>query len=168
MRTEGHNRPVAILLTTICVLLSATQPGSKPVEASELAEYRLTAPVLTRFAHASRLIATATRNRPALQETPLFSREITVSGDAADAAAALQARLDAEPAFATALFAADLDSREYVKFALALFAARLAHGFVKSGAIRRVPAGAAADNIAFIEQNEVAVRGLLRMLELER
>jgi hypothetical protein len=104
---------------------------------------------------------------PRFAREPLFTREISVSGDAAEMAATLEHRLDNEPALAAALFAADISAHEYTAFALALFAARLAHGFLKSGAIRRVPPGVAADNVEFVTAHDAEVAALLKLLELE-
>ena len=135
--------------------------------ARELAEYRLTAPALKRFGHATALIAAAMRRDSRFVDEPLITREIAVSGDAPEMAAALQKRLDTEPALSAALFAADMSAREYATFALSLFAARMAQGFLKSGAMRRVPDGAAADNVAFVTAHETEVAALLRQLHLE-
>ena len=67
----------------------------------------------------------------------------------------------------TALFAADISSREYATFAIALFAARLAHGFVESGAMRRVPQGVAADNVAFVAAHAGEIAIVARQLKLQ-
>lgn len=133
----------------------------------ELADYRLTAAVLKRFAHATNLMTSAMQRDPRFADAPLITREISVSGDAPEMATALQLRLDTEPALAAALFAADIGSHEYATFALSLFAARLAQGFLKSGAMRRVPAGVAADNVAFVNGHEREVAALLKQLNLE-
>jgi hypothetical protein len=52
-------------------------------------------------------------------------------------------------------------------FALAMVAARLAHGFVKTGVIRRVPDGAAAANVAFVEAHEAQITSLLADLGID-
>ena len=83
------------------------------------------------------------------------------------AAAALDGRLRQEPAFAAALHASKISAREYTTFALALFAARLAHGFVKSGAMRFVPEGPAKENVAFVDAHEPAVAAVLQALGVE-
>jgi hypothetical protein len=98
---------------------------------------------------------------------PLFTREVAVLDDAVEAATALEARLLHERPLADAVSAAKMSAREYTRFALALFAARLAHGFLKSGAMRRVPPGVAADNVAFIEAHDVRVGVLLARLGVE-
>jgi hypothetical protein len=158
---------VGVCVVLLALALPGTSTVQRPIDAPELAEYRLTAEALERFARATRLIVTATRDDQRFDEAPLFSKDITVSGDAVEAAAILQRRLEAEPVLAGALFAAEIDAREYAKFALTLFGARLAHGFVQSGALRRVPPGAATDNIAFIEIHKTAIRALLRQMDLE-
>ena len=66
-----------------------------------------------------------------------------------------------------ALVSAQITAREYTKFALALIAARLAHGFVKSGVLRGVPAGVAADNVAFVDANQAAIGDVLKRLGIE-
>jgi hypothetical protein len=155
-----------LLLTWSCAPhhISASQA---PIDAKELANYRLSADVFKRFAHATRLIAAAMRRDPRFERDPLITRDISVSGEAAEMANALHARLDSEPALAPALFAADMTTREYVTFAIALFGARLAHGFVKSGAMRRVPPGVAADNVAFVDAHDTEIAALLKQLGLE-
>lgn len=142
-------------------------PGAQPFDARSLADYRLTEPVLKRFAHATRVLTNVMQADARFEREPLITREISVSGDAPEMAAALQQRLDQEPALAAALFAADISAHEYATFAIALFAARLAQGFVKSGAMRRVPAGVAADNVAFVAAHERDIAALLKQLNLE-
>ena len=127
----------------------------------DLAQYRLTTAVFMRFEVASRPIATATRADPAFARDPLFTREIMLSDDAAAAATALETRLQAHPALVAALRAAKLSARDYTKFALAMSAARLVHGFVKTGLIRRVPDGTATANVAFVEAHEAEITSLL-------
>jgi hypothetical protein len=142
-------------------------PPQDPFNIKELAEYRLTDPVFRQFVHASQLIVTATRENTRLASEPLFTRDILIADDAAAAAAQLEARLKFEPRYTAALRIASLSAHDYAKFALALFAARLAHGFLQSGAMRRVPAGAATDNVAFIAAHESEVSDLLRSLGVE-
>lgn len=141
--------------------------AQKPVEADDLAQYRLTEPVFKRFAHATRLIGNTIAADSRYQRDPLITPEIAVAGDAAEMAAVLQRRLDTDPACAAALFAADISAREYAAFAIALFAARLAHGFVRSGAMRRVPPGVTTDNVAFIERHAKEIASLMKQLNLE-
>jgi hypothetical protein len=98
---------------------------------------------------------------------PLFNRDVTVSGDAVQMATAVHTRLSNDATLAAALFAADISAHEYVTFALALFGARLAHGFLESGAMRRVPSGVAADNVEFVREHLPAIRLTLSQLGLE-
>jgi hypothetical protein len=143
-------------------------PGAtQSIDARHLADYRLTPEVFKRFAHATRLIAAITQRDVRFHDQPLITREISVSGDAPAMAAALKQRLDTEPALAEALFAADISAHEYAVFAIALFAARLAQGFLRSGAMRRVPPGAATENVAFVATHEVEIVALLKQLNLE-
>jgi hypothetical protein len=133
----------------------------------ELAEYRLTTPVFKQFVLASRLIVTAMHEEPRLGNDPLFTRDISVLDDAVTAAGRLEARLKFEPRYTSALRVASVSPHEYSKFALALFAARLAHGFLKSGAMRSVAEGAAAENVAFVTEHEQDVADILRALGVE-
>jgi hypothetical protein len=134
---------------------------------NELAEYRLTVQVLKQFGHASRLIAVATRDDPEFVRHPLFTEEIALSGEVQEMASALEARLTREPLLASALGEAGLTAHDYTKFALALSAARLAYGFVQSGALRRVPDGAAADNVKFVGAHLTEVLEVLKAIGLE-
>ncbi len=148
----------------IAILLAVALQTASPFQERELAGYRLTQPVFERFGHASRLIAAATRDDPRFDESPLFTRDVAVLGDAPAMAAELDARLRGEPALADALRTAGLTSREYTTFALGLVAARLAHGFVAAGVLRSVPAGVAADNVAFVERHQAEIAGVFRTL----
>jgi hypothetical protein len=147
--------------------VATTATAQAPLDVNELAQYRLTDAFFPRFKEASRRIATVTREDPAFSRDPLFTREVAVSGDAPAAAAALESRLRTHPALADALRAAKLSARDYTKFALALFAARLAHGFVKAGVLRGVPAGTAAANVAFVDAHESEIRELLEQLRID-
>jgi hypothetical protein len=123
--------------------------------------------VFLRFAHATRLLAAQMRADSRYERDPLFSRDVSVSGDAVEMATTLRRRLDTDPTLAAALFAADISAHEYATFALALFGARLAHGFLESGAMRHVPPGVAADNVAFVSAHLPAIRVALTQLGLE-
>ena len=138
-----------------------------PVEQKELAAYRLTGPVYERFAHGARLIVAASRKEPHLKEAPLFTKEIAVSGNAVKMAALLQARVEQEPAFRSALFAADIDAREFTLFALALFGARLAHGMVQAGLIHVMPKSVAGANVAFAAAHDVEIGALFAQMGIE-
>ena len=156
-----------LIVPFVAATLTAAIPGQAPLGVEELAEYRLTAAVFKQFEAASRSIGAAVRADPAFDHDPLFTRDVVVAADARAAAAALETRLQAHPALAGALGAAKLSAREYTTFALALFGARLAHGFVKTGVLRRVPDGAAAANVAFVQAHEKEITALLAELGIE-
>lgn len=147
--------------------VGALQPAQPPLTARALAEYRLTTPVFERFVRASRAVADATARDAGLAANPPFSREVTVLGDVADVAPALEARFAHEPLLKAALAGARISARDYTTFALALVGARLAHGFVKSGAMRFVPPGVATDNVDFIAAHEADVAAVLMLLGVE-
>ena len=149
--------------------LQAPSPGPtpRPLSAQELRDYRLTEATFKRFSHATRVLVGAMKRDPRYDGKPLITREISVSGDVAEMATALHQRLDTDPALAAALFAADISAHEYAAFAIALFAARLAQGFLRSGAMRRVPEGVAADNVAFVTAHDEEISVLLKQLHLE-
>jgi hypothetical protein len=134
---------------------------------TELADYRLEADVFARFDRGSRLIAAATRADPRFEHAPLFTPEVLLSGDVLPMAIALEARLRNEPALAEALRSADLTPHEYTKFVLALVAARLAHGFVKSGVLRSVPPGVHADNVMFVDTHLAAIDAVMKEIGVE-
>lgn len=156
------------LAQAVALALTVTRlHGQTPFSAAELAGYRLVEAVFKRFAHATRLVGKIMRGDPRYERAPLITRDITVDGEAVEMATALQRRLDSEPALAAALFAADISSREYALFAISLFAAHLAHGFVSSGAMRRVPSGVATDNVAFVTAHQREIRALFVELRVE-
>jgi len=159
-------RLVAVLLgLCLCSPLAArSQPA---FDARQLANYRLTLPVFLRFAHATRLLAAQMRTDSRFERDPLFSRDVSVAGDAVEMDTTLRTRLDQDATLAAALFAADISAHEYATFALALLGARLAHGFLESGAMRLVPPGVAADNVAFVREHLPAIRAALIQLGLE-
>lgn len=157
----------AVFLAAAAHAILTALPRQAPLDARELAEYRLTTPVFERFTAASTRIAAATRQEPGLAVDPLFTREVLVSGEAAAAAAALEKRLQAHPALSRALGESKITAREYTTFALALVAARLAHGFVQTGVLRRVPEGAATENVAFVARHEQAVSSVLAELGID-
>jgi len=158
---------LAAALGFCLAFLPAFAAAQRPFDQKELARYRLTEPVYKRFAHAARLITAASRNQPRLERAPLFTKQIAVSGDALEMAALLDARLEQEPAFASALFAAEIDAREFTTFALALFAARLAHGFVKADVIHVMPDSVAGGNVAFAEAHQAEIGALFAEIGLE-
>jgi hypothetical protein len=137
------------------------------IDAAEVAQYRLTDDVFLRFQSASRAIGSTTRADPVFARDPLFTRDVIVAADVRSAAAALETRLQKHPSIVDALQQAKLSARDYTKFALALFAARLAHGFVKTGVLRRVPEGVASDNVAFVERHDAEITALLAGLGID-
>ena len=154
------------VLLVVC-LFAPSAPVQFTFTVEELAQYRLSLPVFEQFERASTLIAAVARDDPGLTARPLFTREVLLDGDAPIVAAELAARLHAEPRLAAALREAGISAPDYARFALALFAARLAHGFVSSGAMRRVPAGVAADNVAFVEAHHAEISAVLKVLGVE-
>jgi hypothetical protein len=148
-------------------LILAAAAAQSPFDVKELAAYRLTAATFKPFEEASRLIAEVARSDAALASAPLFTKEITVSGDAPVMAAELEARLNSHPSLTQSLHAAGINAREYTMFALALITARLAHGFVQAGVMRSVPPGVATDNVAFVEAHLDAVTAVLKTLGVE-
>ena len=172
MRRPCFHRPVVIAAAVVAcagfVASSAVVTAQRPIDQRELAEYRLTEPVYERFAHGARLIVAASRKQPSLEEAPLFTRDTAVSGNAVEVAALLLARLEQEPAFRTALFAADIDAREFTLFALALFGARLAHGLIQAGVIHVMPESVAGGNVAFVAARQVEIQALLAQMGIDQ
>jgi hypothetical protein len=134
---------------------------------SQIATYRLTAPVFAQFEAASQSIAALTRDDPRYVAAPLFTRQVALLGDIQAVALGLEARLGNDPALAKALVAAKLTPRDYAKFALVLIAARMAHGFVSAGVLRGVPPGVTADNVAFVAAHQAQISTLLDLLGVD-
>ena len=156
-----------MLAAVLALALAGVQAQAPPAFAvGELAAYRLTPPVFARFEEASRLIAEATRDEPRYVVSPLFTREIALSDDVVAAASELQRRLRDDPELVAALARAGLAPREFTLFAINLVAARLVHGFLESGAMRRVPPGVTADNVAFVGARLADVSAVLARLGL--
>jgi hypothetical protein len=149
------------------LLALAVGPSQDTFNVQELSEYRLSEPVFRQFVHASQLVVTAGRDDSRLASDPLFTRDVSVLDDVVAAASRVEARLKFEPRYTAALRIAGISAREYTKFALALFAARMAHGFLKSGAIRGVTKGAASENVAFVAAHEADVVAVLQSLGVE-
>jgi hypothetical protein len=149
------------------MLILALLLAAQAIDVKELAEFRLSAAGFERFVSASHAVGRITRDDAAFVAAPLFSRELLVLDDAVAAAAALQARLEEHAQLRHALDAAKMPPREYIRFAIALVAARLAHGFMQSGALRLVPPGPAADNVAFVAAHLDAIRDVLRELGID-
>lgn len=162
---HSYNSRLPFFVTLVVGVLTHASAAVQPAfDVKELAAYRLTTPVFKQFEKASRLIADVIRKDPAFASSPLFTREILVSGDAPLMAAELETRLRTHPALAHALGTAKITAREYTRFALALLAARLAHGFVNAGVLRSVPAGVAADNVTFVEKHQVEIAAAVKAL----
>lgn len=157
----------AAWLSIVVSLLGAAPSAQTEFGITEIGDYRLRADVFARFDRASRLIVPITRTDPRFEREPLFTEEMLLSGDVLPMAIALDTRLRNDVALADALREASLTSQEYTKFMLALVAARLAHGFVKSGVIRAVPPGVHADNVAFVDAHQGEVEAVLRELGVE-
>ena len=153
---------IAALLTSL--VANASPSGQAAFDVRELAGYRLTAPVFAQFEAASRLIAKVVKTDAGFAEAPLFTREVALSDDVSAAAAMLDGRITGHVALYSALFAAQISSREYTKFAIALIAAHLAHEFLATGVIGPVPPGVAADNVAFVAANRPAVSAVLESI----
>lgn len=168
-----YNRAVAVaraltligarLLVLVCAVASPVA-GQAAIDVKELAAYRLTPEVFKRFVDASRRIADLSQQDASLARAPLFTNEVTRSSDAAAAARELMSRLDGHRGLTAALESAKTTPREFAKFAIALVAARLAHGFLESGVLRRIPEGAPASNVAFVARHESDVLATLALL----
>ena len=162
---RAASRFTAFVLTLS--LVSAFPSAQTGFGVTEIADYRLDADVFARFNRASRLIAAATRTDARFDSAPLLTKEILLSDDVLAAAMALEERLRNEPALAGAFLAADLTPHEYTKFVLVLAAARLAHGFVKSGVIRRVPPGVHADNVTFVDAHLAEIAAVMKTIGVD-
>src|SRR5262245_17149308 len=145
---------------------SVTRPvhAQAPIDVYELADYRLMADVFERFWRATERISTVSREDSAFTYAPLFTKDVAVSGDAVAEVAGLVARLENHPGLAAALSAANITSREYAKFALTLTVAHLAHGFLTSGVLPRVPEGGATINVGFVKAHDAEVASALAAL----
>ena len=156
---------ISVLLTgTLALPLTQPVRAQAPIDVYELADYRLTRDVFERFLQATERIATVTREDSAFTYAPLFTKDVALSGDAVAGVAGLVARLENHPGLAAALSAANITSREYAKFALTLIVAHLAHGFLTSGVLPRVPEGAPTINVAFVKAHEAEVASALASL----
>lgn len=159
---------------TVSLVLVATQVAAivlglqdAALTREEIAAHRLAPAAFARFERASRAVASEVARDPALVSEPLFSQEIAQGGDVAEVAATLEQRLSHHAGLSRVLKAASLTPREYTKFALSLVAARLAFGFVESGLLKSVPAGTAADNVAFVRAHRAEVDAVLDALGVE-
>ena len=148
----------------IPLLLAASVFAQTPIDVYELADYRLTTEVFDRFVQASSRIADVTRGDASFSYAPLFTKDVALSDDAVAAATGLVARLENHKALAAALDGAKITPREYAKFAITLIAAHLAHRFLASGVLPRVPAGAPTINVEFVKTHEADVIAVLANL----
>jgi hypothetical protein len=149
-------------IVLVALLAASAMPRAEEIGLREMAAYRLTLPEFERFVRASRSIVEVTLTDPRFRDAPLFTKEVAVFGDAALTATALAKRLEADPELAAALQKARMTAREYAMFAVVLFAARMAHGFVSTGVLRDVPAGVPADNVAFVAAHAPRIAALLK------
>jgi hypothetical protein len=135
-----------------------------PVDVYDLADYRLSQPVFEQFVRASRLIVDVTSHDTNFRYAPLFTKDVALSGDAPAMAMGLIARLENHSGLAAALTTAGITPREYSKFAITLIGAHLAHQFLKSGVLRRVPSGAPTINVEFVRAHEAEVNTVLDLI----
>ena len=156
-----------MLLLAAALLVSGQRADGVPIDRRELAGYRLTTPDFEQFRNASARIAIVIAGDASFRAEPLFSEEITQSADVTEASATLEARLRSHAGLSEALTAAKMSPRDYTKCALTLVAARLALGFLDSGALKAVPRGPAADNVAFVRAHRTAVDQTLTDLAIE-
>jgi hypothetical protein len=156
-----------VLLLAGALVVSGQQADRRTIDRRELAAYRLTTAGFEQFRDASARIAIVIADDASFRTQPLFSEEITQSGDVTEVSATLEARLRTHSGLSDALTAAKMSARDYTKCALTLVAARLALGFLDSGVLKTVPAGAAADNVAFVRAHRTAVDETLTDLAIE-
>lgn len=154
----------ALCIGAVALVMTAITHAQSPIDVYELADYRLTTDVFERFVQASDRIADVTRDDASFAFAPLFTKDVALADDAIAAAAGLMARLENHKGLAAALDASKITPREYVKFALTLIAAHLAHGFVTSGVLPRVPAGAPTINVEFVNAHTADVTAALASL----
>ena len=157
-------RRASLLFLLLVAQLAATPARGQAIDVYELADYRLTPEVFERFTQATGSIADITQNDSSFTFAPLFTRDVVLSGDAVAEAAGLVARLSNHTGLSAALAAAQITPREYTKFAITLIAAHLAHGFLTSGVLPRVPAGAPTMNVEFVKSHESDVSATLARL----
>lgn len=162
-----ENGAVTVLLLAAALLFPGQQADRGTIDRRELAAYRLTPAEFEQFRDASVRIAIVIADDASFRKQPLFSEEITQSGEVTEASATLEARLRSHTGLSEALAAAKMSARDYTKCALTLIAARLAFGFLESGVLKTVPPGAAADNVAFVRAHRTAVDEMLKELAIE-
>lgn len=159
------------MLSNTAIGLAVTLVGliapSQAVDRKTLASYRLTPAVLETFQQASRQIVSVITRDASFRSAPLFSRDIVQAGDLIEAAIQLETRINEHAGLAAALRSTKMTPHDYTTFALSMMGARLAFGFVESGVLKSVPAGVAADNVAFVRAHRAAVDHLLTTLGVE-
>jgi hypothetical protein len=158
---------VLSLLVAVALLGAPIVTIQDPIDRDGLADYRLSIAIFQRFQDASERIARVVANDQTLRETPLFSQEVVQSGDVVEVAPRLASRLAEHPGLARALSAARISARDYTRFALALLTARMAFGFIESGVLRAVPAGAPTENVAFVRSHLREIDTVLRELGVD-
>ena len=158
---------MTVLLLTCGLLVYGSPPEQGALDRRELAAYRLTTPVLERFRDASQRIAIVVARDASLPRGAALLARIVQGGDVTEVSATLEGRLRDHPGLSHALSAATISARDYTKFALTLVAARLALGFLESGVLKTVPAGAATENVAFVRGHRAEVDDLFTELGIE-
>lgn len=153
-----------VLLLAIFVQLGVASARGQAIDVYELADYRLTPDAFERFVQATTALTAITDHDPAFTYAPLFTKDVALSGDAVAEIKGLVARLENHPGLVAALNTAAITPREYAKFALTLIVAHLANGFLTSGVLPRVPAGAPTHNVEFIKAHEADVSATLARL----
>ncbi len=152
---------VLVLVGQLVWATTALVAQQAPIDVYDLADYRLTTEVFDEFVKASARVAEITRHDEAFRYAPLFTKDVALSGDAPAMAQGLAARLENHPGLAAALADAKITPREYAKFAISLVGAHLAHEFVKSGVIQKLPPGAPTINVEFVKAHEAGVNAVL-------
>jgi hypothetical protein len=147
--------------------MSGQQADRDKLDRRELAAYRLTTADFEHFRTASAQIAIVIAHDESFRAEPLFSEEISQSGEVTEVSATLEGRLRNHAGLSDALAAAKMSARDYTKCALTLVAARLALGVLESGVLQTVAAGAASDNVAFVRAHRTAVDETLKALAIE-
>lgn len=151
-------------MALVATLAMVSPSRGQAIDVYELADYRLTPEVFEHFVQATKAIADITDGDPAFTYAPLFTKDVALSGDAVAEIKGLVARLENHPGLSAALTAATITPREYAKFALTLIVAHLANGFLTSGVLPRVPAGAPTHNVEFIKAHDADVGATLARL----
>ena len=160
---------MTVIVTLLFLAFSgyASDRGQASIDVYDLVDYRLTPEVFDQFVHASRLIGEITRRDPTFTYAALFTKEVALSGDASAMASGLMARLDNHAELTAALQQAKMTAREYAKFAICLLGARMAQGFLNTGVLRSVPAGAPTINVEFVKAHDAEIVAVLAELGIK-